>query len=105
MKFTNVKRIFILCMIAIMSFTVAACSQGSEKEYPSKSIQIIVPFGPGGSTDLSARALASVLPNYLDQPAVVINKPGAGGSVAMLELLDTDPDGYTIMMDAIGSRA
>ena len=66
--------------------------------YPSRPIQIIVPFPPGGVADLVARPLASSLEKTLKQPVVVVNKTGAGGAVGMQSAAIAKPDGYTLMV-------
>lgn len=71
-------------------------------DYPNKPIELVVPFGAGGSTDLAARVLASVIPTYLGQPVVVVNKKGGGGQVGMNHVLKAKPDGYTMMEATIG---
>ena len=65
-------------------------------EYPEKPINLIVPYGAGGGTDLSARVLAASMEEILGQPVVVVNKAGAGGAVALGQLFAEDADGYTI---------
>lgn len=64
--------------------------------YPHRPITLIVPFGAGGATDLSARKIAELLGRQLGQPVVVENKPGAGGIVGMAALARAKPDGYTL---------
>jgi len=75
-----------------------------EKDYPKEPITLLVPFGAGGATDLAARAVARFLPNYMGQPLVVMNKPGAGGALAMESLIRSKADGYTMMMAAIATN-
>ncbi|MCX5914866.1 MAG: tripartite tricarboxylate transporter substrate binding protein [Deltaproteobacteria bacterium] len=65
-------------------------------EYPDRTIQLIIGFDAGGSEDLRARALVSKLGEVLGQPVVVMNKPGASGSVALSLLAKAKPDGYTL---------
>nr|WP_306268839.1 tripartite tricarboxylate transporter substrate binding protein [Pararhizobium sp. IMCC3301] len=67
-------------------------------EYPEKAINLIVPYGAGGGTDLSARILAPALEKELGQPVIVVNKPGGGGAVALGTLFAGKPDGYTIAL-------
>jgi tripartite-type tricarboxylate transporter receptor subunit TctC len=69
----------------------------SAAEYPDKPIQLIVPYGAGGSTDLLARAIAQVAPKYFSQPLVVVNKPGGGAIPGRLDVVRAKPDGYTIL--------
>lgn len=65
-------------------------------KYPEKPITVIVPFSPGGALDIIARALEKKAPQYLGQPLIVVNKPGATGTVGWNELAAANPDGYTI---------
>ena len=76
----------------------------SEDKYPDKPIRLIVPYGPGGATDLAARVMVSVIPEFLGQAVVVVNKKGAGGSVGFDDVRQAKPDGYTMMMNAIGAN-
>jgi tripartite-type tricarboxylate transporter receptor subunit TctC len=68
----------------------------AQDKYPSKPINIIVPFSAGGSTDLLARAIEKVWPKYSPQPLVLINKPGGGGVVGTEFVVRSKPDGYTL---------
>jgi tripartite-type tricarboxylate transporter receptor subunit TctC len=68
--------------------------------YPSKPIRIIVGYSPGGAVDIIARALAQQLSAALGQPVIVENKPGAGTNIANRALIDSPPDGYTLMLAA-----
>jgi tripartite-type tricarboxylate transporter receptor subunit TctC len=64
--------------------------------YPEKAVTVIVPFPPGGRTDLMARVLTQQLSKALGQTAVVVNKPGAGGVLGAREVASAAPDGYTL---------
>lgn len=77
-----------------------ACPPGSEAgdSYPSKPIQIIVPYGPGGSTDFAARNLAVGLERKLGQTVVVVNRPGASGTIGVMSVARAAPDGYTLLL-------
>ncbi|MFA7119634.1 MAG: tripartite tricarboxylate transporter substrate binding protein [Sphaerochaetaceae bacterium] len=68
--------------------------------WPTKSINLIVPWNPGDGTDLAARAYAQALQNVTKQPVVVINKPGASGSVGTLYASQLPADGYNILFSA-----
>ncbi|MBW2057909.1 MAG: tripartite tricarboxylate transporter substrate binding protein [Deltaproteobacteria bacterium] len=76
----------------------------AEQKYPVKPIKLICPYGAGGATDLAARILTSVIPEFLNQAVVVVNKPGAGGAVGFDFVRRSRPDGYTMMMTAIGAN-
>jgi len=66
--------------------------------YPTRPIQVIVPFPPGGVADLVARPMAAALEKELKQPVVIVNKTGAGGAVGMQAEAVSKPDGYTLMV-------
>lgn len=85
-------------LAAGLAFAVAAAAQ----QFPSKPIKIVIPFVPGGPSDTVGRAIGSKFQEYLGQPAVVENKPGANGSIAAEFVAKADPDGYTILVGSIG---
>ncbi|MCX7933315.1 MAG: tripartite tricarboxylate transporter substrate binding protein [Rhodovarius sp.] len=73
--------------------------------WPERPVRIIVPFTPGGTTDILARAMAAELQEALGQPFVVENRPGAGGTLGTEQAARAAPDGYTLMMGHIGTLA
>ena len=79
-------------MLGMMIFVQGAMAL----DYPKKPVTLVVPYPAGGRTDLVGRLMAQVLSKYLKQPAVVVNKPGAGTVVGTLEVIKADPDGYTL---------
>src|SRR5690606_20148851 len=70
--------------------------------YPNQPITIIVPYAPGATTDLMGRALADSLARQLKQSVVVENKPGAAGSMGVLDMMNSKPDGYRLTMAPVG---
>ena len=94
------RRGFIACAAAALA--APARGQGA---WPSQTIKFIVPFTPGGSTDILARVIGQKLEPVLKQSIVIDNRPGAGGSLASGAAAKAEPDGHTIMMGHIGTLA
>ena len=85
---------------------LGVAGEPAAQSYPVKPVQIIAPFSAGGDADLAARALASVLPRYLNgQPAVVVNRTGASGAIGSEAVARGTPDGYTLLLGRVGSAA
>ncbi len=99
MKKTNV--LFAL----LMSVVVALPSLAAAEKFPERPIELIVPYGAGGTTDVFARAFARVLGKYLphEQRVVVINKPGGAATIGMSVLAGSKPDGYTLGFSPSGT--
>jgi tripartite-type tricarboxylate transporter receptor subunit TctC len=91
----------ILCFFSILSVG----SVNADPKYPDKPVKMIIPYGAGGATDLAARILGSVIPDFLGQPIVIVNKPGASGSICFDYVRKVKPDGYIMMMAAVGTNA
>jgi tripartite-type tricarboxylate transporter receptor subunit TctC len=72
------------------------------QEFPTKAITLIIPFGAGGASDLTARAFVGAAPEALGQPVVVQLKPGGGGAIASDLVAKASPDGYTLLMGGPG---
>lgn len=90
---------------AFVATLLASTLAWSQAGYPAKSIRMIVPFPPAGSTDLSARAVADKLSQRLGQPVVVDNKPGAGGNIGGDVAAKSPADGYTLFVGTVGTNA
>jgi tripartite-type tricarboxylate transporter receptor subunit TctC len=93
--------VLILATAALVAGTPAAPGSAQEA-YPTKPIELIIPFAAGGSHDLHARVLASVAPQYLGQGLVVVLKPGAGGAIASQYVARARGDGYTLLFGGNG---
>jgi tripartite-type tricarboxylate transporter receptor subunit TctC len=85
-------------LVAVATVVGAAGAQ----EFPTKPIELIIPYGPGGSHDLTARAVASVAHQYLGQPLLVVLRPGGGGAVGSQQVVRAKPDGYTLLFGGSG---
>jgi tripartite-type tricarboxylate transporter receptor subunit TctC len=91
--------------IALFCSQILAQGASSSAAYPSKPIRMIVPFTPGGTTDILARAIGLELSKAWGQSVVVDNVAGAGGSIGAERAAKAAPDGYTLMMGHIGTLA
>jgi tripartite-type tricarboxylate transporter receptor subunit TctC len=83
-------------LVAGLLLVGATAALGGEA-YPTKPIQLIVPYGAGGSTDVLARAISQVSPRHFPQPVVVVNKAGGGGIPGRVDVVKARPDGYTLL--------
>jgi tripartite-type tricarboxylate transporter receptor subunit TctC len=92
-----------LVTVALAAAGVCLGTSVQAADFPSKSLRIVVPFGPGGVADLTARLVADQLSQALGKPVVVENKPGAGGVVATEAVVRSDPDGHTMFLMSSGS--
>ncbi|MFZ5945647.1 MAG: Bug family tripartite tricarboxylate transporter substrate binding protein [Bacillota bacterium] len=108
--------LLIVCLFVI-STLIAACGQKVQSTpeqnnvvekkdaYPSKPVQLIVPYGAGGAADLIGRAAASSIETYLGQPMIVSIKAGAAGAIGSKYVIDSKPDGYTLLLGAPGAQS
>ena len=88
-------------LLAALSLAVAASFGASAQTYPSKPVTIIVPFPPGGSSDMIGRALAQKMTGSLGQSVIVENKPGATGAIGATMVKNAAPDGYTLLVSSL----
>jgi tripartite-type tricarboxylate transporter receptor subunit TctC len=91
--------------IAVAMLAIALANAAQAQAWPAKAVRLVVPFAPGGSSSIVARAVAVEMEKGLGQPIVIDNKPGGGGNVAMQDVARADPDGYTLIIGHIGTLA
>ncbi len=101
------KSVIFMLVFAMTAMLFAQGDQDSSTDqaasYPSKAIQVIVPAGAGGDTDLNARLFSKYLEEELGQPVVVSNVSGGSGTVAMQQVMNSPADGYTVMFFHVGA--
>ena len=71
-------------------------ARAKDSDYPTKPITLYIPYGAGGTTDLTSRAFGNAAAKYLGQPIIFINKAGAGGTLAAMAVITAKPDGYSL---------
>ena len=90
------KRLSLLLLCLAAAPAIAA-------DYPSRAIKMVVPFAPGGGTDVLGRIIAQRLAEQWGQPVVVENEPGASGGIGTKAVAKAEPDGYTLLMASTGA--
>src|SRR3954470_14567693 len=96
-----------LANAVLASLMLLAVGPGKSRAqtYPDKPIKLIVPFAPGGSTDLTGRIVGEALASILKQPVVIENRPGAAATIGIDLVAKSKPDGYTLGVSGVGATA
>ena len=99
----NMRSIFsFLAVTLALTLAVTVADADAAKQWPSKSIQMVVPFSAGGDSDFNARTYARYMEKELGQTIVVVNVAGAGGAIGSLQVKESKPDGYTLLLADVG---
>ena len=85
-------------IITVAAFFVALAAPVNAQTFPDRPVHILVPYAPGGITDIAARLVGAKLGEYWGHQVVVENRPGGNGLIAMTAAVRADPDGYTLVM-------
>jgi tripartite-type tricarboxylate transporter receptor subunit TctC len=96
-------RAFLLSLVCVALGAASGLSQ-AQIAWPSKPVKIVVPFAPGGTTDILARAVAPELAKAFGQAFVIENRAGAGGNIGAEQVAKSAPDGYTLLMGTVGTH-
>jgi tripartite-type tricarboxylate transporter receptor subunit TctC len=94
-------RVMVVALAALMAMPIAARAE----DYPTRNVTILVPFAPGGGTDLLARSWAKILENKYGKSFIIENRPGGGTTLAATVTANATPDGYTLMQGTSGTMA
>jgi len=98
-------KIVLARVLSCIALAVFAASAMAGDAYPSRQVNLVVAFGPGGTNDILARMVAQRLTEKFKQAVVVQNKPGAGGNIGTEYVVHSTPDGYTVIVDSTGPIA
>jgi len=88
----------VLVALVLLSLGWMLAPSAFPQSYPARPIEVLVPYTAGSSVDLMGRVVADIAPKYVGQPLVVVNKVGAGGSVAAADVIGSRPDGYKLVI-------
>jgi len=98
------KTFLIAALAALLALPAWAQPKAPGTDYPNKPVRVIVAFAAGGNADINARLISAALTQQLGQQFVVENRPSGGGTVAFETIAQTPPDGYTLLVGALGSH-
>ena len=98
-------------LLRSLSFGAAALgalpmgATAAQAEYPERPVTMVIPYGPGGATDISGRTIAAPLGKAVPKPILMVNRTGAGGATGSVSVKNAKPDGYTMLFARVGSHS
>src|SRR3978361_2582652 len=92
-----------LALICLLALAAGNVTSAAAQSYPARSVKLVVPFGPGGPTDVSARLVAQVVQSGLGENVVIENRPGAGGATGTRSVATAAPASYTPLIGTAGT--
>jgi tripartite-type tricarboxylate transporter receptor subunit TctC len=92
-------------LLSVLLLALGANAAAAQEKYPNRPVKVLVPYAPGGATDIVARIIGDELQKITGQPFLIINKPGAFGVLAIEEMMKADPDGHTLMIGNVSTNA
>jgi tripartite-type tricarboxylate transporter receptor subunit TctC len=92
----DLRRLAVLALLPVAAALGAAPAAAQARDFPTKPIELVVPFQPGGGTDALARAFADATRKHTTQSVIIVNKPGASGAIGWQDMINAKPDGYRL---------
>ncbi len=100
-----IRYVSLFVVVLCTSVSAAMAAQSAAQDYPGRPIRVIIPFAPGGATDIIARMIEPKMSKALGQQIVVDNRPGAAGNIAVELTAQAQPDGYTLLVGNISTNS
>ncbi len=104
-SFLSRRELLVLAPVSLAFAGAPATARAQQGAYPAKPVKLVIPYPPGGGTDITGRAMAQRLSEFLGQSVVIENRPGATGMIGAASVAKSAPDGYTVLFGAASEMA